>query len=296
MTSRDINWGYWRTFLAVLDTGSLSGAARRLSLTQPTIGRHIENLEYALNLPLFVRSQNGLEPTPLALSLEPKAQAMAMSAYALTRRAKTGPVELEGTVRITASEIVGTEILPDILCGFGDKNPRVDLELALSNDQADLLHQDADIAVRMVRPRQTRLLAKKIGKVKLGLYAHRSYLQKCPAPLDIAELEDHHLIGIDRDTERWAGVTLGKNQIMSDDLYFRCDSDIGQLAAVRSGLGIGVCQKAIAKKNLSLRAVLANEVEFELEMWVVMHEDLKAHKCARAIFDHFVNELPKAIK
>lgn len=296
MINEDINWSYWRTFLAVLDTGSLSAAARHLSLTQPTAGRHIDNLEHALAAPLFIRSQEGLMPTPLALALKPKAQAMSMSAHALKRLVKTEGDKLGGSVRITASEIVGVEILPSILHLFRQKHADVDLELVLNNAQDDLLNQDADIAVRMVRPQQKRLLAKKVGKVSIGLFAHQLYLKNKTVPKDMAELAEHHLIGIDRDIERWNKISIAGRAVTANHLSFRCDSDIGQLAALRQGLGIGACQKNIARKQTDFIAILPNQVSFHLEMWVVMHEDLKTHNSARAVFDHFVEHLPRLIK
>ncbi len=296
MISKDINWNYWRTFLAVLDTGSLSAAARHLSLTQPTAGRHIDNLEHALAAPLFIRSQEGLMPTPLALALKPKAQAMSMSAHALKRLVKTEGDKLGGSVRITASEIVGVEILPSILQHFRNKHADVDLELVLNNAQDDLLNQDADIAVRMVRPQQKRLLAKKVGKVSIGLFAHQIYLKNKALPKNMSELANYHLIGIDRDIERWNKISVAGQAITANHLSFRCDSDLGQLAALRQGLGIGACQKNIATKQADLIPILPNQVSFELEMWVVMHEDLKTQSSIRAIFDHFVEHLPHFIK
>jgi len=255
MANKDINWSYWRTFLAVLNTGSLSAAARHLSLTQPTAGRHIDNLERALAAPLFIRSQEGLMPTSLALALKPKAQAMSMSAHALKRLVKTEVGKLSGSVRITASEIVGVEILPSILHLFRTEHADVDLELVLNNAHDDLLNQDADIAIRMVRPQQKRLLAKKIGEVSIGLFAHQLYLKNKSHPKNIAELADHHLIGIDRDIERWNKISIAGRAITANHLSFRCDSDIGQLAALRQGLGIGACQKNIARKQADLIAI-----------------------------------------
>ena len=296
MANKDINWSYWRTFLAVLDTGSLSAAARHLSLTQPTAGRHIDNLERALAAPLFIRSQEGLTPTSLALALKPKAQAMSMSAHALKRLVKTEGGKLSGSVRITASEIVGVEILPSILHLFRNKHADVDLELVLNNAQDDLLNQDADIAIRMVRPQQKRLLAKKVGKVSIGLFAHQLYLKNKSLPKNMGELADHHLIGIDRDIERWNKISIAGRAITANHLSFRCDSDIGQLAALRQGLGIGACQKNIARKQADLIAILSDQVSFDLEMWVVMHEDLKNNVSIRAVFEHFAEHLPRLIK
>ena len=295
MTNKDINWSYWRTFLAVIETGSLSAAARHLSLTQPTAGRHIDNLEQVLAAPLFIRSQEGLMPTPLALALKPKAQAMSMSAHALKRLVETDGDKLGGSVRITASEIVGIEILPSILHLFRNKHNDVDIELVLNNAQDDLLNQDADIAVRMVRPQQKRLLARKIGNVSIGLFAHQLYLKNRMRPKDMAALADHHLIGIDRDIERWNNINIAGRAITANHLSFRCDSDIGQLAALRQGLGIGACQKNIAKNQTDLIAILPDQVSFDLEMWLVMHEDLKTHRSFRAVYDHLVEHLPNHI-
>ncbi|MBV8652013.1 MAG: LysR family transcriptional regulator, partial [Alphaproteobacteria bacterium] len=105
-------WDLYRSFLAVLREGSLSAAARALGLTQPTIGRHIEALEQALGLALFTRSGHGLAPTEAALELRPHAEALAASAGALLRAASGRSGETRGTVRITASETVGAEVLP----------------------------------------------------------------------------------------------------------------------------------------------------------------------------------------
>ena len=152
MISPDLGWELWRSFLAVTETGSLSAAARSLRLTQPTLGRHVDALEATLGAPLFTRSQHGLQPTSLALSLVPHAEAMASAADNLLRTA-SGEAEGErGTVRLAASEIVGIEVLPAMLGRFREAHPGIALELALSNRNEDLLRRDADIAVWMVRP------------------------------------------------------------------------------------------------------------------------------------------------
>ena len=167
-------WDHYRTFLAVVVTGSLSGAARSLGLTQPTVGaRHIETLEAALGTPLFTRSPGGLRPTEAALALRPHAEAMAHAAEALVRTASGEADAARGVIRLTASDVVGAEVLPPILTDFREDHPRIAVELVLSNRSEDLLRGEADIAVRMVRPTQEALLAWRIGQVRLGLFAHR---------------------------------------------------------------------------------------------------------------------------
>src|SRR5579859_4753296 len=159
MMSTAPGWELYRSFLAVVREKSLSAAARSLSLTQPTLGRHVDALEEALGMPLFTRSQAGLIATDGALRLVPHAEAMASAAAALVRAASGEADEARGAVRITASEMVGTEVLPPMLAAFREQHPRIAVELVVSNRAQDLLRRDADIAVRMVKPTQGALLA-----------------------------------------------------------------------------------------------------------------------------------------
>src|ERR1700691_287175 len=125
------NWDLYRSFLAVIRSESLSGAARGLGLTQPTVGRQIAELEAQLGMPLFTRSRSGLKPTQAALDLVPHAETMSSAAAAL-RRAASGEAEAErGTVRLTASELMGAEILPPMLARFHEAHPGIAIELAL---------------------------------------------------------------------------------------------------------------------------------------------------------------------
>ncbi len=121
MTEPD--WHLWRAFLAVFDHGSLSGAARALRQTQPTLGRQIATLESDLGAPLFTRSTDGLRPTEIAMELEPHGRAMAAAAAALMRTASGRDGELRGTIRLAASEIVGGVVLPPILARFRTLHP-----------------------------------------------------------------------------------------------------------------------------------------------------------------------------
>ena len=161
-------WDELRTFVEVTRDGSLSGAARRLGLTQPTVGRHIDALEATLGLTLFTRSPRGLTPTPAALALGPHVEAMAAAAAALGRAASGEAAADRGAVRVTASDVVGCEVLPPILAAFQAGHPGIAIELALTNRNEDLARRDADIAVRMVRPIQSGLVARKIGAARIG--------------------------------------------------------------------------------------------------------------------------------
>src|SRR5262249_25544892 len=115
MANLDAGWELYRSYLAVLSEGSLSGAARALGIAQPTVGRHVSALERALGLSLFTRSQTGVKPTDAALALRGHAEAMSSAAAALRRAAESEGKGVAGTVRVTASETIGVEVLPSIL-------------------------------------------------------------------------------------------------------------------------------------------------------------------------------------
>jgi DNA-binding transcriptional LysR family regulator len=282
-------WELYRSFLAVVREGSLSGAARALGLTQPTVGRHIDALEAALGVSLFTRSQVGLLASEGASLLVPHAQAMASAADALERAASGEADDDRGVVRITASEMIGSQVLPAALAAFRAAHPRIIVELVLSNRSEDLLRREADIAVRMVRPSQGALFARKLGVIKLGFHAHARYLKAHGTPKTMSELLQHPLIGFDKvpTVRRLEKLDF---PIQRELFAFRCDSDIGQYAALCAGFGIGVCQLGLARRD-KLVPVLPGALDFQLETWVVMHEDLKSSRRMRLMFEHLAQHL-----
>jgi DNA-binding transcriptional LysR family regulator len=285
MSETPIDWALLRSFLAVAELGSLSAAARSLRLTQPTLGRHIEGLELQLRTKLFARSARGLTATEAALALLPHAKLMASTAAALTRAA-TGEMEEEkGSVRLAASDVVGAEILPKLIAAFRLAHPLVDVELVLSNRNENLLVRDADVAVRMVRPTQQQLVARKIGDVPVRLYAHRDYARRRGIPQSAEALAGHDLIGYDRIPAIFEGPGELGRTISRNDFTLRCDNDLAQLALLRAGAGIGGCQVQLAARESDLLPVLHGLVELPLEMWLVMHEDLRASRRVRALYD-----------
>jgi DNA-binding transcriptional LysR family regulator len=296
MSSREPDWGELRTFLEVARDLSLSGAARRLGLAQPTVGRHIDGLEEALGATLFTRSPRGLVPTAAAKALVPHAEAMAVAAAALARSASSATATDRGVVRVTASEIMGSEALPPIFAGFRARNPGVAVELAVTNRNQDLARGDADIAVRMVRPTQSGLVARRIGSTRIRLYAHRDYLARFGEPRSLADLKHRCLIGFDRDSQTFRSAGALAETLTREDFGFRCDSDVAQLAALRAGVGIGGCQDAIARRMPELVPVLPNAFQFTLEVWLAMHRDLKTAPRVRLLFDWLASGLKDYVK
>ncbi len=175
---QNFDWSLVRSFLATLDQGSLMGAARVLQMSQPTVGRHIGELESQLGVVLFERTGRGLVPTAMALQLAVAARGMEAGALQLSRTLWGAQTLTSGTVRITASVPVAVYLLPPLLVALRMAQPDIQVELVSSNEVSNLLRREADIAVRMVRPEQASLVARKLGDVRLGAYAHRSYLAR----------------------------------------------------------------------------------------------------------------------
>jgi DNA-binding transcriptional LysR family regulator len=225
-------------------------------------------------------------PTDAARDIAPHAEVMAAAAGSMLRAASGGASDAAGVVRITASEIVGAEVLPPLLAEFRRAHPGIIVELVLSNRVEDLLRGEADIAVRMARPSQQALVARQIGEVRLGLYAHRLYLKHAPAPKSVAALlRDHALIGFDQGTPFLRQLLEGM-PITRNHFALRTDSDLAYLAAVRAGFGIGFIQQGIARRDPKLVAILPDEISLPLEMWLVLHEDLRASRRLRLMMDH----------
>ncbi|ATY33843.1 LysR family transcriptional regulator [Sphingomonas psychrotolerans] len=290
-----IDWERQRAFLAVISEGSLSAAARRIGVAQPTVRRRIEELEVEIGTPLFTRSPSGLLPTARAEALAGHVRAMALAAEAFVRSASAEAGEIAGRVRITASDVVAIEVLPPILATLSRKHPELVIELSPSNRNEDVLRREADVAVRMVAPQQEALVAQRIGAIPLGLHATADYLAARGTPRSLAEVRGHVLIGVEHDTPVLRALQAGGLPIRRDDFAFRSDHDLAQLAAIRAGLGIGVCQVPLAAREGLVRLV-PDAFGFDLETWVVCHEDLRGVARVRAVFDALVTGLRRYLR
>jgi DNA-binding transcriptional LysR family regulator len=290
MDTNGPTWDLFRSFLAVLREGSLSGAARMLGMTQPSLGRHIRELEASLGVPLFSRASHGLVPTDAALELRPHAEAMASAAASALRAASGAKYELRGVVRITSSEVNGVEVLPPILAALRHRSPGLIFELSTTNRTENLLRRDADIAVRSSPPDQDALVARKVCVIPIGLYAHADYLAAAGRPKTLADLTGHALIGYDEETPYIRATRPAGMPYQREFFSFRTDNDLAGLAAIRAGFGIGACQVPLGRRAGLVR-LFPKTVDIPLPIWVVMHEDQRTSLRIRAVFDHLVEGL-----
>lgn len=291
----DFDWSLARSFLAALEHGSLLGAARALQASQPTIGRHIAELEAQLGVLLFERTGRGLLPTAMALKLAEPARAMEAAALAVARSATGAQAAQSGTVRITASQAVACFLLPPVLAQLRAALPEIQVELVSSNAVANLLRREADIALRMVAPDQATLVARRIGKVTLGTYAHRDYLRRRGTPREATDLLGHELVGADRNEDILKGFAAFGQPIGREHFQFRTDDLVAYWQAVRAGLGIGFVADFVARTDPAVVPLLPTLKIPPLPIWLAVHREVRANARIRAVYDFLAQAVPRLL-
>ncbi len=285
MTAPDFDWTLMRSFLAVIEAGSLQGAARRLGSTQPTIGRHVMQLEAQLGRPLFERTGRQLLPTRAADAITEYARHMADGADAVSRALTASQDAAVGTVRISASQAVANYLLPPMLARVRSAHPALHIELVSTNAVSNLLRREADIAVRMVRPEQGSLIARKLGDVAIGAYASADYLRRRGMPISMEALLQHDLIGFDEDDTLLRGFAGLHTAIDRESFVFRSDDHGVCWQAIRSGLGIGFVSRHVAATDPNVRRVLPELPIPPLPMWLAVHREIRGSTAIRAVYD-----------
>jgi DNA-binding transcriptional LysR family regulator len=293
--NNSFDWTLVRSFLAALEYGSLLGAARALESSQPTIGRHIAELEAQLGVALFERTGRGLKPLDMALKLADAARAMEAGAHQLQRSVSSEDDTLKGTVRITASQPVACVLLPPILARLQRQLPGIQIELVSSNEVSNLLRREADIAVRMVPPDQTSLVAKRIGKVTIGTYAHRDYLKRAGTPRQPLELLNHTLIGSDKNEDIIRGFTKLGYPVTKAQFAFRTDDLMAHWHAVQSGVGIGFIAEYLARMDPDVVLLVPTLKIPALPVWLAVHREIRTSRRIRAVYDFIGKEIAQAL-
>lgn len=281
-----MDWNLIRIFLAVVDEGSFSGAARRLSSTQPTIGRSIKALEKDVGFSLFKRHRTGFHLTEAGEAILVHARRTEQTMAELKLSLKGGQGQLRGTVRITASNFVAHMILPPLISELRNLYPDIAIELVPSDREENLVFGQADIAIRMFPSRQLDVVTKKLGTLAIGVYAAQNYLAKCGEPRCIEDLRSHHMIGFDRDeTILRAMRSFG---FPAERSWFSVRSDDHALcwSMVRAGCGIGFFLRAVGDKEPTVRRLLPDLDIVPLNLWLAAHEKLIKTPSVRAIWDH----------
>jgi DNA-binding transcriptional LysR family regulator len=289
----DLNWNLLRSFIAVAEGGSLSAAARNGQVSQPTLGRHISELEDGLGVLLFERHRRGLRLSERGTELYARARPM-RSAFDGVRRLASGlSEELEGTVRISASEVVATYALPTAMAALRADHPGIQLEIVADNRVTNLLRRDADVAVRMLRPTQPELIARQVAEAGLGLYAAPRYLrsQGVPGSVDEAFGAPHTVLGLDRDDLHLRALSALGRTAHREDFAVRSDGQALHVELAVAGVGIAGIQHAVAAARGGLERVLPDLVLPSLPVWLVAHADLHRSPRIRIVYERLASHL-----
>lgn len=292
---QNFDWSHLQSFVAVAEHGSLSAAARAIRSSQPTLSRHIALLEQAIGARLFERSKAGVSLTDKGNDLITHAIEMADAAAKLSILSEGGSGELAGTVRITASQIVATYLLPDILTQLHRAFPKIEIELIASDDTNNLLRREADIALRMYRPTQEDVISRHIGNLNLGAYAAKIYIDQKGHPDWSADLMQHDFIGYDRNTLIIDGLRVAGFEVSRDFFKFRCDDQVVCWEMVCAGFGIGFNQLAIGDKEKSVVRVSGPDPVGQLPMWLTAHPEVRQTPRIRKVYDHLGDALAEVL-
>jgi DNA-binding transcriptional LysR family regulator len=282
----DPDWTLFRSFLSVAETGSLSAAARALRLSQPTLGRHVADLEAALGVVLFTRAARGLVLTDAGAAMLPAAQQMRDAAAALAMLAAGREQSLTGTVRVTASRVVSQYLLPPILGDLRVQEPGIDIELVPSDSTENLLFREADIALRMYRPTQLNVVTRHLGDLPTAIYAAKSFLDRHGRPQGVEALLDLDFVGFDRSDlilRLMAGMGIQRRR---EDFPLRCDDQVVYWALVRAGCGIGAAQCPIGDADPLVERVAPFVPLPALPVWLTAPEALRQNPRVRRVMDH----------
>jgi DNA-binding transcriptional LysR family regulator len=286
------DWTLIRSFLAVAEAGSLSGAARVTGISQPTLGRHIQTIETALQVQLFTRTTQGQALTEAGQALVPAARAMQAAAADLALTAKGHATGIEGTVRITASRVVSHAILPPILARLRAEEPGIQIDLVPSDTTENLLFGEADIALRMYRPTQGDLVARHIGNLPLGLYAAKAYLDRCGRPISPEDLMRLEFIGQDRmDQIIRVMKTLGM-EVPRSFFPVRCDDPLTYVELVRAGCGLGGILRLVGDADPALERIDLVPDLPSLPVWLTAAPRLRQSPRLRRVWDALAAAFP----
>jgi len=277
------NWDGFRYFIAAAEGGSLTAAAKQLGSNQPTVGRQIDALETALGLKLFQRSVKGLILTEEGALVLEQAQEMRSVVDKIQRNNQGEEQEISGTVRLALPEGLCLEVLTPILPLFYRDYPNINLILNVSSNSANLTRGEADIAVRLFRPREANLVARHLGRMSMGLFASSAYLENHGYPATAAELKQHRIIAYGDQLSALAENQWLLKQAASLSSALSSDNTIARLKATVAGVGISIQPQLFCRTNPELVPVLEDIKLPDHEVWIAYHSDLRHLARIRAV-------------
>lgn len=279
-----MDWSSLRDFLELAEQGSISRAAVQLNVSQPALSRRLQRLEEQLGVSLFSRGPRGLQLTPAGQRVRAIARRMAGLATEVGEAARQGHDPINGVVRISAPEAgLGTDWLPRALLPLRRQHPELALEIAIENQVVDLARGAADIAIRLVRPSEPALTARRVGKIGWGLFAARQYLERRSSPVGPQDLGQHDLLLYEQGALTLQRVWLERRGLAAR-VALRSNSIDALARATRAGWGIALLPLAVANADAHLRRVLPALELASPQLWLVTAAELRKSPRIRTVF------------
>jgi DNA-binding transcriptional LysR family regulator len=279
------DWNDHRLVLAIARAGSLTAAARALRLDHSTVFRRLAALEAALGLKLFEREAGGAyAPTEAGARAAAAAERMEDAALGLARDLEGQDRRLSGRLRITCSETLAYRLLTPWLARFRTTHPGIVVELVVDSRVLNLSRREADVALRVARPREGDLWGRKLADVAWTAYGAAEALA---TPLaSPAELARHPLIGWEEATQGVNAARWLAEAAPAEAVVYRSGSLVNQMVAARAGIGLALLPCYLGDPEPGLRRALAEPIEaLSRELWIVTHQDLRHTARIRAFFD-----------
>lgn len=293
MSWKNINfdWSKVRSFLVAAEEGSFSAAARALNIAQPTLGRQIEALEQDLNVTLFERDGRGIVLTPSGVELLRYARQMGDAAGAFSLAAHGQSSAIEGRVSIAAAEMFAATQLPPIIAELRLAEPKLEIEVVVSNHVSDLHRREADIALRFFRPTEPDLYARKLTDVQAQIYASDAYLDRFDPPLTLDDINRAEFISLDPENMVMHGLNAHGMKLTDANFPLQVDSYVVMWNFVKHGVGISVMDTSVGDHEPGVRRVLPDFPSLNFSLWLVAHRELKTNRRVRRVFDVLVEKL-----
>ena len=282
------DWNQIRAFLATAEAGSLSGAARALKQTQPTIGRQIAALEQELGVLLFERTSRSLTLTQTGRDLVGHVRDMAEAATRVSITASGGSTAVDGKVRITASDLFCAVLMPKVLQRLSDMAPRLQIDLVADNEIRDLMHREADIAIRHVRPTEPDLIAKYLRDETAHLYASTKYLERKGRPTSVEDLSAYDFIGFGDDARAVASLAPFGVNLREENFRYGSASGPVAWALVKHDLGIAAMSDQVGMDTPGVERLNIAMPPITFPIWLVTHRELHTSRRIRLVFDLLV--------
>ena len=279
------DWNHLRAFLETAETGSLSAAARKLGLTQPTLSRQVAAIEQSMGVTLFERVGKAMVLTTTGLDLLEHARTMGAAAEALGLAATGRSQAVGGVVSVSASDAVATFLLPALVRRLHEQEPGIVVEVIPSNAYSDLLRREADIAVRHAKPEQPELIARLIREAAARFYASEDWVRAHGHPRRAEEAAGLPFVGSDRSGQYLAYLQRHGLPVTEANFTAYADHTVAHWALVRQGLGIGAMMEEIARDTPGVVQVLDEVPPVRFPIWLVAHRELRTARRIRVVFE-----------